>query len=244
MLNLHFLIIQLQTASQRSSDISSAEHGLLSNVFVTSILVPLILTGISTVLEYSSALVKGKASQDRIYRVWIQESNPNSATALPSSSNRSSTTTNPNVASAPKVEPYSPRSIDFLYSRSDFTHIEPLISHQWSDFSSVAINLIVGAFAVDIASLLSPNSNSFLTAFIILGHLTVLGAIFLLLTSNNLTEPSQIKTKNKYVMLAIILGLIAMIIAFLATPVQPTSQQRANRYPSEQKHSMLFEPFK
>jgi hypothetical protein len=220
MLNLHFLMINLQSARQQSSDTGSNDHGILGNVFVTSILVPLILTGISTVLEYSSALVKGKANKDRIYRVWIQETpvNPGSATALSSGSTGNSTTANSAVASVPRIEPYSPRSIDFLYSRSDFIHVEPLISHEWSDFSSVAINLIVGAFAVDITSLLSPNSNSFLTAFVILGHLTVLGAIFLLLTSSNLTEPSQMKRKNKYVMLAIILGLIAMVIAFLATP--------------------------
>jgi hypothetical protein len=217
MMSLQFIVANVQQAT--NSEPHNAIQGFFQDSFVKSIIIPLVLTIASTGMEYLSALPKGKASKDRIYRVWIPETNSSSSSNLTSSSTTSATLSSA-VINPPDLQHFTPRAIDFLHSRSDFTHVETLITKEFSDFGSVAINLIIGAFAVDITSLLDANNTSTITGVVILVHLLFLIAILGCLLLNNMTEPINTAEKNRYVKLAILFGLIAMTIAFFV--ISPT----------------------
>lgn len=89
-----------------------------------------------------------------------------------------------------------------------------MISLDLSDFGTLGIDLIIGAFAVDIASLINKSSDSTLIGIVLLGHLCMLIGIVLFLALGHLASPEDKFEKRGRAAAAIGLGLLAMIIAF------------------------------
>jgi|GEM_PF-7030885 len=180
---------------------------ILSNSFFKSIFIPILLALLSALLEYTLGLAKGRSNQNSQYRVWVKEQDSNTPRSYI-------------------------KSLNFIRSENNFIHVENLISPEWSEFGSVANSLIIGAFAVDITSLIDfhsinqTNSNvlvnqtsPILIGVILLIHLFLLLLISLFLILNNQTSPLQQSQKNNYVKLAILSGLIAMFLAYFATDI-------------------------
>jgi len=164
--------------------------------FMTSVGVPTILTLASAILE---VIVKGISNDDEpYYRVWIEDTNDNKIRA-------------------------SDENITFIKNgNSGLIEIEPKTSlKSISNFGSVAISLIIGAFTVDITSLLDEKGISKKIGGALLSHLLCLIAILLCLTTiHQMSYVSQTNFKNykgRWVLIAIILGFIAMMSAFFST---------------------------
>lgn len=173
-------------------------ENLLQNIFFKTIIIPIILTLGSTGLESISALVKGSARGDYKYKLWIKEKRNGSEN---------------------EVWPLPNQSIDNIAAGKipDIVEIEPMFSFDLSEYGSLAINLIMGAFTVDITSLIDKQGSPVNVGGLLVIHVLLLIGILGALTWRYNASPNEIKRKRNSVLLAITLGFLAMFSAFLAT---------------------------
>lgn len=168
---------------------------ILQNIFVKAIVVPIILAVAATLLEIASALVKGRCKEERKFRIWIRQEQADSSTTL--------------VA-------LLGQSLQDIRTRNDVVDIETMVSFDIADFGSLGIDLIIGAFAVDIASLIDARGDPRVIGIVLVGHILLLTGIVIFLMLSHHDTPEEQKNKRIKVAIAIGLGLFAMIVAFLA----------------------------
>jgi hypothetical protein len=168
---------------------------ILQNTFVKSIFIPILLTCASALLEITSVLVKGKSQGKNRYRIWIQQKQ----------------------ADGSKLTIAIPhQSIDQIAGQSDVVEIEQMVSLDVTDFRSLGINLMLGAFSVDIASLMEKPTNPRMTGFVLFGHLLMLIGVLFFTILGQLIPPEDESTRKRHTLSSIVLGLVAMIVAFFS----------------------------
>lgn len=166
---------------------------VLQNVFFKAIIIPIVLTIAAALLESATALVKGKCKGQYKYRAWIRQQQPDESTIL---------------------VPLLGQSLETIRARKDVVEIEPMVNFDLADFGSLGIDLIIGAFAVDVASLVDGRANPTITGYVLIGHLLMLIGIILFLMLSHLSTPREQSDKRSRAAAAIGLGLVAMMIAF------------------------------
>ncbi len=168
---------------------------ILQNTFVKAIVVPIILAIAATLLEAASALVKGKCKGQQKFRIWVKQKEPDN-----------------NVI----IVPILGQTLQTIQKRKDIVDVETMVNFDLADFGTLGIDLIIGAFAVDVASLINTKSNTILIGYILIGHVLMLIGIVLFLALGHLASPEEQSEKRGRAAVAISLGLVAMMIAFFA----------------------------
>jgi hypothetical protein len=170
------------------------EMAIIQNIFVRVIIMPVIFAVLAAGLESVAALVKGKCRGQYKYRLWIRQQQSDKSTVL---------------------VPLLGQSLQSARTLSDVVAIEPMVSFDLADFGPLAVDLIVGAFAVDIASLSGAPANPVLIGYILTGHLLLLIVIVALLMLSHQASPEELSDKRNSAAAAILLGLLAMMLAFI-----------------------------
>jgi hypothetical protein len=170
---------------------------IFQNTFFRSIFIPIILTCASALLEIISMLVKGKSNGGNRYRVWVQQDQPDGTKftiAIPH------------------------QSIDQISGRSGIVEIEQMVNLDVTDFKALGINLMLGAFSVNIASLVGnpTTTNPRMTGFVLFGQLLLLVGVLLFTILCYLVPPENNSLRKRYISASILLGLIAMMISFFS----------------------------
>jgi hypothetical protein len=193
-------------------------QSLIHNIFFISVGVPVMLTLGAAFLEIVTSLAKGRCRGDGKYLVWIEVSSPQQ---IPASS--SSSTTQGRVQVIKKLQQYPNLTINEIRQRSreKIVEIETLCSISITEFNTIGIDLIIGAFSVDIAFMLAHGTNasvqvedlSKLGSIVFLHLLFLIGILSSVAFAKN-AAPDEEKLKGRSSFAAIILGLCSMIAAF------------------------------
>ena len=168
---------------------------ILQNVFVKAIVIPILFACAAALLESTAALVKGRSRGDRKFRVWIREQQEGSSSV---------------------ISPMLGQSLAAIRKREDIVDIDPMVSLDVADFASLGLDLVIGAFAIDVASLLDVQGDPIMIGYVLVGHVFALIGIILFVMLNQLARPDEQKMKRIRATIAIGLGLVAMMISFLA----------------------------
>lgn len=173
------------------------DETFLQNVLLKAILIPFSLAFASAALDLTSALVRGRGQGAYKFRLWIE---------LPTSS------------SHPKrIVPLLNQSLDDIQTRTDVIDVDCTVNFDLANLGSVAINLIIAAFTVDITILIEETSQPKSVGFVLLIHLLLLIGIVISLMFSEHTNPKEINQKRISVAFAILFGLAAMIAALFAS---------------------------
>ena len=123
---------------------------ILQNVFVRAIIVPIVLACAAALLECIATLAKGRSKGQYKFRVWIEQKLDDGTT---------------------RPVPLHGQSIGAIHARDDIVDIEPMVNFDVANFASLGIDLVVGAFAVDIASLIQAQSDMTITGYVLIVQL-------------------------------------------------------------------------
>jgi hypothetical protein len=172
---------------------------LAQNTFVRAIVLPTILTLCTAVLEYQIKIVKGKGDGRYRYIAWVREATEDGGMRL---------------------VPYPHQSLAKIFNHNRFfrnlVDVQPMFTFQIAEFGSLAVNLAIGALAVDIVSLFDVANRQSDTAMIIVFHILMLVVIELMLIQSQITSPERIIARELQSLAAIIFGFSAMALAFFA----------------------------
>jgi len=166
---------------------------IFQNIFVKAIAVPVILAVAAALLEATSALVRGKSKGQYKYRVWIRQQQPDNTST---------------------IVPLLGQSLQSLPKLRNLVEVEQMVNFDIADFGSLGIDLIIGAFAVDVASLIDVRSNPTVSGYVLIAHLLMLIGIVMFIMLSQLATPEELTAKRTRVAVAIGLGLLAMMTAF------------------------------
>ena len=168
----------------------------MQNVLLKAIFIPFSLAFAAAALDLVSALVRGTSDGPYKFRLWIEQ---------------------PPSSSHPKrVVPLLKQSLDDIQTRTDVVDVDSAVSLDLANLGSVAINLIIAAFTVDITYLIDETGQPTSVGFVLLIHLLLLIGIVISLMLSEHVNPGEVNKKRIRVAFAIILGLMAMIAALLA----------------------------
>jgi hypothetical protein len=165
----------------------------IRNPFVKSIIFPIIFAVTGAILEAITALVKGKCNGNRKYRIWVREAE-SEASAL--------------------AVPLLNQSIDTIRTHNNIVEIEQMVNFDISDFGGIGIKLIIGAYAIDIISLVGTQSDPNTISILLLVHLFFLMGIVYFIMNRHLASPEQLNLKRNRAAFSIGLGIFAMAITF------------------------------
>lgn len=164
-------------------------------------MVPVLLSVAAVLFQLASALVKGKKKGEYKFRIWIKQ---------------------PQQDGSSNIVPLLGQSLESVRLRNDIVDVDIMSSFDIADFSSIGISLVIGAFSVDIASLIANKGNPIIIGYVVLGHLFLLIGVLLFVMLCHMTEPKVIGVESKSLLLkrsraitAIGLGFLAMMTAFL-----------------------------
>lgn len=166
---------------------------ILQNTFVKAIIVPIILAFVAASAEAICALVKGRSKGQYRFRVWIRQQQEDSTS----------------------VVALHNQSLETIRERDDVVDIDSMASFNIADFSTVGIDLAIGAFAVDVASLIEGRGNSTIITYLLVAHLGLLLGTMGFVMASQLSPPDDEKARRYSSLIAILIGLAAMILAFL-----------------------------
>ncbi|MFW9917282.1 MAG: hypothetical protein ACFFGZ_16880, partial [Candidatus Thorarchaeota archaeon] len=141
-------------------------------------------------------LVKGKRSGQMRYMAWLRKQNGSG---------------NETFVRLPD------QSLEDIRSNKEIVEIDLMVSFEIADFTSIGISMVIGAFAVDIATLVNATGNPVITGYLLFGHLMMLIGILLSTMLSKLVPPQDNTNKNVKSGVAISLGILAMMLAFFAT---------------------------
>jgi hypothetical protein len=170
---------------------------ILQNLFFRAILVPILLTIAAALLETAANLAKGRSIGQYKYRIWARQKQADGSDTLVSLRNLSLETI---------LESY----------RTTVVNIEQMVSFDVAEYGSLGIELMIGAFAVDIVSLINASCDPTITGYILIGHLLSLIGVVLFVMLNHLASPEEQSSKRIRALISISLGMSAMMIAFFA----------------------------
>ena len=168
---------------------------ILQNVFVKAIIVPVLLALAAAILETTVALVRGISKDESKYFAWVEKQNSDGTS---------------------RIIRVTDQTFTDLQSRQDVLEIEQMVSFDVANFSTLGLDLVVGAFAVDVASLINATGNTTTVGFVLTGHFLMLIGILLFTVLNQLTSPNDLSTKRVRALISIGLGILAMMLAFFA----------------------------
>lgn len=168
---------------------------ILQNTFVKAIIIPILFALAAALFESTAALVKGRGKGEYKFRVWIRQQHQNG-----------------NVT----ISPMLGQSLAVVRKRLDIVDIDSMASFDVGDFASLGVDLVVGAFAVDIASLISAQGDPTRIGYVLVMHIFALIGIIMFVMLNQLAGPDEQKPRRVRASVAIGLGLVAMMISFLA----------------------------
>jgi len=163
---------------------------LLQNIFVKAIIIPVVLAVAAALLELICGLAKGKSDGQRKFRVWTQKQENNGTI------------------------PISHQNLDDIRKNKNIVDIELMVNVDITNFSMVAIDLIIGAFAVDITSLINTSTVPTIIGYVLIAHLMMLIGIVLFLMLSTSVPPEAHTLRKIEALIAIGLGVLAMMIAF------------------------------
>ncbi|MEW6030420.1 MAG: hypothetical protein ACOYZ8_08010 [Chloroflexota bacterium] len=173
---------------------------LFQNIFVRTIIVPLLLTIFTALLEYQLKIMNGKGNGDYRYTAWVQQKE---------------------IDGSIRIVPYPQQSLEKIIDdvkrrKIRLVGIDSMFIPSFMEFGTLALNLVMGAMAVDIASLLSVNNNRGVTGGLIVAHIGMLITVQLLLTTSSMKSPIKSIASEFQAIIAIALGFVAMAITFFA----------------------------
>jgi hypothetical protein len=168
---------------------------IIQNSFFRSIIIPILFTFAAALFDSTTALVKGRCKGIYKYRAWVRQEHRNGHVT---------------------ISPMMGQSLATVRERSDIVDIDTMVNFDIADFGSVGVDLIVGSFAVDIASLLRAQNDPTRIGYILIMHLFSLIGILMFLMLSQLSGPDEQKSKRILSSIAIGLGIVAMMVSFLA----------------------------
>lgn len=167
---------------------------LLQDQLVKVIVIPIMLAIFSVLVEQAPKLAKGWGQGRYKYKVWMRQ---------------------PSSAGQKTFFSVDRQSFeDVVRMQRSVIDVEQMTSFSISEFSSVAINLIVSTFAVDIAAITNPSSEPINVAALLTIHLVLLAGVIIFLIAAQRAHPEDGKTRRNWTILAIILSFIAIMSAF------------------------------
>jgi hypothetical protein len=173
---------------------------LFENTFVRTIVIPLLLTIFTALVEYQLKLVNGRADGKFEYVAWIRQKELDGSNRI-----------------VPRPQQSLEKIIDDVKSnRYRLVKVEQMFSFKLSEFNSLAIDLVIGALAVDIASLFNTVNRQENIAGIIVAHIGMMVTVQLLLIQSQKTHFQKVLIREFLAFFAISVGFLAMVIAFIA----------------------------
>jgi|GEM_PF-6572662 len=177
---------------------------LLGNLFIRSIVIPIFLALTVAYLKPTVDLVKGRMKQcsgdpqDHCkFRIWV------------------------GANGRPPYRPITDQSIRHIVQthKLDTVAIQPLPDFSFGELATVGLDLLVGAFAIDLASLIASNPTQVsLFPMIFMLHLVLFVPIILVQMLNHLDSPGLSQARNRRAVISLGLGLVAMMTAFMMVP--------------------------
>jgi len=168
---------------------------ILQDPIVRAITIPIIFALAAALFESTAALVKGRSKGDYKFRIWVRQDDGNGHSTIAA---------------------VQGQSISSILRHTDIVDIDSMVSFDLADFATLGIDLVVGAFAIDVASLLSSDVSPTSIGLALVMHVFALIGIIMFVMLTQLANPTEVKTKRIRASVAIGLGLIAMMISFLA----------------------------
>jgi hypothetical protein len=166
---------------------------ILQSPFLKSVVIPILLAFLAALLQCMTLLIRGRSKGQYKFRLWVKQGRGKSTTLMPVPHQR----------------------IQDIRNHKQAVDIERMPSLDWGDFTSVGIDLILGAFAVDIVSLTGGQKNSILTPYLLFIHLLMLVGVLLFLMLGQVAPPEDRQRKTTTVM-ATVLGTVAMMLSFFS----------------------------
>lgn len=162
---------------------------LFENLFVKAIVVPLVITLTSAILEIAPLMIHGTTSRgESKYVVWLAKG-------------RSRKTD---------------QTIADIRATKEVIDIDKMTGFHVTNFRSLPINLVMAAFTVDISALVNNQNNGAVSGYIFMGHLFLLVTIIILCLYRESISPQEAKKRAFHSLLPIIVGFLAMITAFFS----------------------------
>ncbi len=164
---------------------------------VTQVLViPIILALISAFFSLLPELARGVSIGGKNYRLWVKQQGRGSGS----------------------LSPVSQQSLgdirrNFL-TINTINDIEQLVRVEFCEFAYVGLDLIIGAFTIDLILLIKNSTAAAYVGARFILHLIFLSMIICLLIIRNYKSSDQNKDKTKLTLFAIILGVVAIAISF------------------------------
>jgi len=168
---------------------------ILQNVFIKTVVVPIVLACGAALLESAAALVKGRSKGPFKFRLWIRQQYDDGSIV---------------------IVPLLGQSLKAICVRDDIVDIDPMVNFDVAEFASLGIDLVVAAFSVDVVSLIQSQGDTTMIGYVLIAHVFALIGIVLFTMLNQLASPEEQGVKRIRAMIAIGLGMVAMMISFLA----------------------------
>jgi len=114
---------------------------------------------------------------------------------------------------------WEPADVDRLVTlqeHKEIQHIEPTVRFSIASFSSLGLDLVMGAYAIDVASLIQNEGAPTYLGIAVIVQLVMLIAVVCCMQINQSTPPYQPVSGKLSALGAIFFGLVAMMSSFLA----------------------------
>jgi len=180
------------------------------SLFIRAVVVPVVCIIVAAIIECTVAIQRGKGSGPYKYRVWVKQTEPDGT-----------------IRTIPRVG----ECVGDLckLDGASIVDIEQMMCFSMPEFGGIAIDLIIGALAVDLGVLINAPQTlqkgetaaqilhwSSVLGYVQLAHFAILiCVIFSLIISQHL-PPEDDATRRRWVLIALLLSALAMVTAFIS----------------------------
>ncbi|HEX8597165.1 MAG TPA: hypothetical protein VF952_01450 [Chloroflexia bacterium] len=203
---------------------------MIHNLLVT-IIVPFVLLFLAAITEREVAQIKGRINGEKKFRVWkkepsssvpadvgiVQQALPQVGTNLTSRMGFAYEVESPPAGerrSLPEADPEVGCTLDQVcafHRARELDDIDMMIEPELLDRNSLAINLVYGAFAIDVAYLFTVVTDAALIAGILVVHAVTTAGVRIYVKRSYLAMPKSSR-RSSYATIAVYLGLISVAI--------------------------------